>query len=242
MYFDIPLKLIYENISLEERADDKRRRDITRQYYNIIMDNLDNVPSHFNKEFGTYDFTKDIGVKIIFLKFPPQTNRVIASYSSIDDIIYVNIGYNEQIKSLFLEKKYKEILKLNESTLIHELTHFLDFHRLGALYSGHPAMSELKKVNTPAEFEAYFQAQASMFDKIVEKLKKVDNPLEEFYKEFGDDAYIFMERLWKHYRNKFPEFADTIKDDPKYNGKWTKRLYQLYNELKDELMNGISDA
>jgi hypothetical protein len=229
----IPIKLIYENISLNERADDKRRREITRQYFKIILDNLENVPSFFDDNGGIFDFSNAIGIKLIFIEYPKHL-KIIASYFHKNHTIYINIS-NEQIYNLFYEKKYRELLIKIEPTIIHELTHYLDFERHMATSYGHPDIRDLEQINTPKEFEAYFQAQAHVWDKDLEMVKKTDNPLEEFYKTFGYTAKQFIDKFWEKMKVSSEDFVKVILGSDKYRFKWMKRLYQVYFELKGEL-------
>jgi hypothetical protein len=231
----IPLKLIYESITLDERADDKRRREITKQYFNIILNNLENVPSHFGDSGGIYDFTKLLGLKIAFILFPNES-KIPGAYYHKNKIIYINLNYNNDTIKLFKNKHYKGLLEYLEHTMIHELTHFLDFERHDVRNFGHPDPNSNSRVNMPAEFEAYYQSEAHLWDKKIEEFKNLSDPLKEFYAYFGINVQIFIHDFWEEYKKDSPNVVDGISQSNEYKFKWNKRLYQSYYELKDELI------
>lgn len=218
------------NKSLLEREGDEEKRKIAEDFLTFLKDNINKInPEIVRSETGVgvfLDYSTLLKEKfeILFYVFEDGNND-LGYWINENKRMYINIidipHFGEVIKS----KSYEKLFDKYQSTIFHELIHRFDHMR----YSGlHQPSDYSIYMNTYEEFNAFYQQYARSVDKIVNRMKGI----QDFYNRFGVGAGGLISEFWDTMPN---EMKKEIKSSNKWSNKWNKRLYQLYYEKLEQI-------
>jgi hypothetical protein len=208
---------------LDERVGDDSFRDKAIKITDFIIENIKIPKAHNFKQ-----------LKLI-VDFQELPTYIKANFNSKFDTITINI-FNDKEKFL---SDIRNFLQDNKYALFHEVVHFIDYHR-GSKFRA-DIQGVVPKVNTPMEFNAYFHTFTQMIEDATKEIMKSSDRNEAFEKYVGENVRSFIYNFWK--------FAKSICNDSEtkivseiignidWKYRWEKRLYQLYFELKEKLLN-----
>jgi hypothetical protein len=122
-----------------------------------------------------------------------------------------------------------------KKNIVHEYIHYLDRIRSGGKLAGTTTKGKEDYVNSPAEFNAFYQEGAN---EIEDFIKIVSDKVEKRRPGTLSKYFVNFEVFKKKVINKFhPEFIENL--NKKYQRKLDKRLVNLYNSLEDKYrLNG----
>jgi hypothetical protein len=206
-----------------ERQDDEKQRLFAINIYDTI--------SKYLKTLKPIESVVDLSVifnKPLYLNFINIINpekQFSALYSHTHSTILIN-SY-PHLTDEFNKKHFLNIYLKMETPIIHELIHFIDSINYG------DKISNNKKINGPAEFNAYYQSFTLKFDKKLTYIisNKNNDKMDQFNTEIGNTSNEFINKFW----NEHKELYKQVENSKIYKAKWNKRLYQLYYELKQKL-------
>ena len=221
------LEILSENYQLDERVDDKRRRDLIEKFFNLLISSVGSSKVTMMGKYGTrgfqVDFTEPLKKKFI-IQFCAIPDDVVGFWD--EDTKTMEISFSkklELVRTLYQQSKIGEIIKLFQPVIFHELVHYFDFERYK---DSKPHIFDVT-LNSPQEFEAYFQQFADQCDRNLIRVKSKDD----FIRYFTNSATEFIKSYWKLLP---ADIFKEIKSEENYYRKWNKRLFQLYNELTSE--------
>ena len=218
------------NRSILEREGDEEKRKIAEDFLHFIRDNVSKIkPELVMTENGTglfLDYSTLLKEKfeILFYSFG-EHSRDLGYWSNENKRIYINILDSIHFQEVIKSKSYEKLFDKYQSTIFHELIHRFDHMR----YSGlHKPSDYSIYMNTYEEFNAFYQQYARSVDKIVNRMKTV----EEFYSRFGVGAGSLISEFWDTMPD---EMKKDIKSSKRWTNKWNKRVYQLYYEKLEQI-------
>lgn len=221
------LEILSENYQLDERKDDKRRRELIHNFFNLLISSVGSAKVTIVSKYGTrgfqVDWTEHLKKKFI-IQFCIIPDGVVGFWDEETKTMEVSFEKKlEMVQKLYHQGKIGEIVKLFQPVIFHELVHYFDFERYK---DNKPHIFDVT-LNSPQEFEAYFQQFADQCDKIVNRIKSKND----FINYFKDSATEFIKSYWKSLP---ADISKEIQSEENYYRKWSKRLFQLYNELLSE--------
>lgn len=228
------LEILSENYQLDERVDDKRRRELIEKFFNLLIASVGSSKVTIVSKYGTrgfqVDWTEPLKKKFI-IQFCIIPDGIVGFWDEDTKTMEVSFENKlELVKRLYQQNKIEEIIKLFQPVIFHELVHYFDFERYK---DGKPFIFG-GSLNSPQEFEAYFQQFADQCDKNLNRVKSKDD----FFRYFTNSATEFIKSYWKIVP---ADIFKEIKNEENYYRKWSKRLFQLYNELLSEFNKRIKN-
>lgn len=213
--------MIFKKYFLIERKLDLENRQKAKEILLKIISQLPlEKPQKSPKEIF---YWIDPDYATIKLSFKPESEDFHAQYQagSYDTIIvYVPKEiFTKRLSDKQLNKVLQNALKNLKEPLFHEIIHMLD----NARFDTSKGMTK-DYINSPTEFNAYFQMIAQQFDELLPKAISEDN----FEKYFGSSGYQFIEKFLSNLEKIRP---GTVKAIQKEKSRWYKRIYQLYTSL-----------
>ena len=213
--------MIFKKYFLIERKLDLENRLKAKE---ILLKIIEKLPLEKpNKSPQEIFYWIDPDYETIKLSFRPESEDFHAqfqagSYSTI--IIYVPKEiFTKKLSDKQLNKILQNTLENLKEPLFHEIIHMLD----NARFDTSKGLTK-DYINSPTEFNAYFQMTAQHFDELLEKAISEDN----FEKYFGSSGYQFIEKFLSKLEETRP---GTVKGIQKEKSRWYKRIYQLYTSL-----------
>jgi len=226
------LSILIENQSILERDGDESRRKVAEDFLTLIKGNVDKVKPELVKisnNVGLFlNYSKLLNEKFEMIFYPFDQGKDDLGYWVEDEKrLYINTQNTKQFYDILREKNYSQLFDIYQSTIFHELIHRFDHMRYSK--SHRPGDYDVY-MNTYEEFNAFYQQYARSIDKIINKMKSID----EFYKVYGDNASKMITKFW----NDMPdEMKSEIKSSKSWTNKWNKRVYQLYYEKLKKFQN-----
>jgi hypothetical protein len=231
------IELFVENKLVLEREGDEGRRKVADDFLELLVSEIPKINPEVVKTktgyglFLNYSSILNEKFEILFYEFEDNNND-LGYWAEKQQRMYINILNQQEFMHILKTQSYSRLFNIYYSTIFHELIHRFDHMR----YSGsHKPADSDSYMNTYEEFNAFYQQYARSIDKIVNKMKTVDD----FYKRFGVGAGNLISEFW----NTMPkEMKDDIKSSKHWSNKWNKRIYQLYYEKLKKFNKELKDA
>lgn len=217
----------FKNYYIVERKLDAENRQKAKAMLNKIIELIGSNSEKPNREKDKSIFYWiDPDYATIKLHFKKDTGEFFAQYQpgSVETII---IYVPNEFKQIFTAKDdlkinqlALKILQSNPIPLYHEIIHLLD----NARFDITKAVDKSDYINSPAEFNAYFQMTAHKFEEMLGEAIADGS----FEKYFGNSAQEFIQKFLSDLEATRPGTIEGISKDKQ---RWYKRIYHLYIQL-----------
>lgn len=199
---------------LGEREDDDKKREIIEKIYTHCLDNIPEIGDSYKVIIPGFKS----GYQLVF-NFIFGSEYQAAYFYHLPNIDVILINCYPDLENEYKDKKFKTIVEKRKYTIIHELTHFVDYINIGE-----PLLGMRDLINSGTEFNAYYQTIAIKYKN---KIKNKD--MKNFIDILGQNPNEFVIKVWREH----PKLGSLITDD--YKKRWNKRLAQLYYELMSHI-------
>lgn len=181
--------------------------------------------------------TAEIEPFVFTLMFYVAKDRTVAYYVPERDILAVGLLPQDVSAAMFLpsrrrsvERYMLDMLQKQQGVVVHEATHMLDTHRAPGLQRRPRSMKEelnisfSKYVNSPHEFNAFFQEMVS------ETQATLNHATEQELREILSSFDTFLEVV-----EETPAYLNIREHlNKKYRRRLHTRLWQAWNSLRDQ--------
>lgn len=217
----------FKNYYIVERKLDVENRQKAKVMLNKIIEIIGSNSEKPNREKDKSIFYWiDPDYATIKLHFKKDTGEFFAQYQPGNHdtiIIYVPNEFRQifTIKDdIKINQLALKILQSNPIPLYHEIIHLLD----NARFDITKAVDKSNYINSPAEFNAYFQMIAHKFEELLGEAIANKN----FEKYFGASSHEFIQKFLSELEATRPGTIESISKDKQ---RWYKRIYHLYIQL-----------
>lgn len=127
------LEILSENYQLDERKDDKRRRELIENFFNLLISSVSSAKVTIVEKYGSkaiqIDWSEELKQKfmILFCVIPDDVN---SRWVKEEKTIEINFSNNsELVNILFYRSKFEEIIREFKPEIYSELANYFDYEK-----------------------------------------------------------------------------------------------------------------